>query len=127
MSGRFEAPKGTFDYLPPTAHIRAVVEGVMLEQARLAGYQRIETPTFEDTALFARGVGESTDVVQKEMYTFVDKGGRSLTLRPELTAGVIRALIEHGRLGGPRPAGSASSTRWTSRRSAARNRPWTPT
>ncbi|HZD70124.1 MAG TPA: histidine--tRNA ligase, partial [Actinomycetes bacterium] len=100
MSGRFEAPKGTFDYLPPTAHIRAVVEGVMLEQARLAGYQRIETPTFEDTALFARGVGESTDVVQKEMYTFVDKGGRSLTLRPELTAGVIRALIEHGRLGG---------------------------
>jgi histidyl-tRNA synthetase len=100
MSDRFEAPRGTFDFLPPEAEIRSAVEGVMLEQARLAGYQRIETPIFEDTALFARGVGESTDVVQKEMYTFVDKGGRSLTLRPELTAGVVRALIEHGRLGG---------------------------
>jgi histidyl-tRNA synthetase len=100
MSDGFEAPRGTFDYLPPEAEIRSAVEGVMLEQARLAGYQRIETPIFEDTALFARGVGESTDVVQKEMYTFVDKGGRSLTLRPELTAGVVRALIEHGRLSG---------------------------
>jgi histidyl-tRNA synthetase len=100
MSPRFEAPKGTFDYLPPSAEIRATVERIMLEQARLAGYQRIETPVFEDTELFARSVGESTDVVQKEMYTFVDKGGRSLTLRPELTAGVTRALIEHGRLGG---------------------------
>jgi histidyl-tRNA synthetase len=76
MSTRFEAPRGTFDYLPPIADARAMVERVMLEQARLAGYQRIETPIFEDTALFARGVGESTDVVQKEMYTFVDKGGR---------------------------------------------------
>jgi histidyl-tRNA synthetase len=100
MSARFEAPRGTFDYLPPSGDVRAVVERVMLERARLAGYQRIETPIFEDTALFARSVGESTDVVQKEMYTFVDKGGRSLTLRPELTAGVVRALIEHGRLGG---------------------------
>ena len=98
MSGRYEAPKGTFDHLPPEAGIRAEVERVMLEQARLAGYQPIETPVFEDTAVFARGVGEATDVVQKEMYTFVDKGGRSLTLRPELTAGVVRALIEHGRL-----------------------------
>jgi len=99
VSGRFEAPKGTYDYLPPLAAQRAAVAGVMLQQARLAGYQRIETPIFEDTALFARGVGESTDVVQKEMYTFTDKGGRSLTLRPELTAGVLRALIEHGRVG----------------------------
>jgi histidyl-tRNA synthetase len=71
----------------------------MLEQARLAGYQRMETPIFEETGLFARGVGQSTDVVQKEMYTFTDKGGRSVTLRPELTAGALRALIEHGRLG----------------------------
>jgi histidyl-tRNA synthetase len=100
MSARLEGPKGTFDYLPPAADVRAAVERVMLEQARLAGYQRIEIPVFEDTALFARGIGESTDVVQKEMYTFVDKGDRSLTLRPELTAGVVRALIEHGRLGG---------------------------
>jgi histidyl-tRNA synthetase len=98
VSGRFEAPKGTFDHLPPEAGVRAEVERVMLEQARLAGYQPIETPVFEETAVFARGVGEATDVVQKEMYTFVDKGGRSLTLRPELTAGIVRALIEHGRL-----------------------------
>ena len=100
MSPRFEAPKGTFDQLPPRAAIRAEVERVLLEQARLAGYQPIETPIFEDTAVFARGVGAATDVVQKEMYTFTDKGGRSLTLRPELTAGIVRALIEHGRLAG---------------------------
>lgn len=100
MSNSFEGPKGTFDYLPPLADIRAQVELTMLEQARLAGYQRMETPIFEDTGLFARGVGQSTDVVQKEMYSFTDKGGRSLTLRPELTAGAVRALIEHGRLGG---------------------------
>jgi histidyl-tRNA synthetase len=98
VSGRFEAPKGTFDHLPPASGARAEVERIMLEQARLAGYQPIETPIFEDTAVFARGVGEATDVVQKEMYTFTDKGGRSLTLRPELTAGIVRALIEHGRL-----------------------------
>src|SRR6266508_3249732 len=100
MTDRFEAPKGTFDYLPPLAEVRARVELTMLEQARLAGYQRMETSIFEETGLFARGVGQSTDVVQKEMYTFTDKGGRSVTLRPELTAGAMRALIEHGRLGG---------------------------
>jgi histidyl-tRNA synthetase len=100
VTARFEAPKGTFDHLPPEAGIRAEVERVMLEQARLAGYQPIETPIFEETAVFARGMGEHTDVVQKEMYTFDDKGGRSLTLRPELTAGVVRALIQHGRLSG---------------------------
>jgi histidyl-tRNA synthetase len=98
VSRRFEAPKGTFDHLPPASGVRAEVERIMLEQARLAGYQPIETPIFEETAVFARGVGEATDVVQKEMYTFDDKGGRSMTLRPELTAGVVRALIEHGRL-----------------------------
>jgi len=98
VSDRFEAPKGTFDYLPPEAGVRAAVEQRMLEQARRAGYERIETPVFEDTGLFARGVGAATDMVQKEMYSFTDKGGRSLTLRPELTAGVVRALIEHGRI-----------------------------
>jgi len=98
VSQRFEAPKGTFDHLPPRAAVRAEVERALLEQARLAGYQPIETPIFEETAVFARGVGEATDVVQKEMYSFTDKGGRSLTLRPELTAGIVRALIEHGRL-----------------------------
>ena len=70
----------------------------MLEPARLAGYSYIETPVFEDTALFERGVGESTDVVTKEMYTFRDKGDRSLTLRPEATASIVRAVAEH-RLG----------------------------
>ncbi len=98
MSRRFEAPKGTFDYLPPEGGRRAAVEAVMLEQARLAGYERVELPVFEDTGVFARGVGASTDIVQKEMYTFTDRAGRSLTLRPELTAGIVRALIEHGRL-----------------------------
>ena len=62
----------------------------------MAGYQLIELPVFEDTELFTRGVGESTDVVSKEMYTFEDRGGRSITLRPEGTAGVMRAVIEHG-------------------------------
>ena len=68
----------------------------MLGAARRAGYGDIELPIFEDTALFARGVGESTDVVSKEMYTFADRGDRSVTLRPEGTAGVVRAVIEHG-------------------------------
>src|SRR5262249_16362246 len=68
----------------------------LLAAARRAGYADIELPIFEDTALFARGVGESTDVVSKEMYTFVDRGDRSVTLRPEGTAGVVRAVIEHG-------------------------------
>ena len=67
----------------------------MVEQAHLSGFQHIELPIFEDTALFARGVGESTDVVSKEMYTFADRGDRSVTLRPEGTAGVMRSVIEH--------------------------------
>ena len=72
-------------------------------QAEPAGYRRIETPTFEATELFARGVGESTDIVQKEMYTFEDAGGRSLTLRPEGTAPVCRAYLEHGMHKLPQP------------------------
>ena len=95
MSTSFSAPKGTFDTLPPESATFLAVREKLLEPVRLAGYGYIETPTFEDTALFARGVGESTDVVSKEMYTFTDKGGRSLTLRPELTAGLMRAFIEH--------------------------------
>jgi histidyl-tRNA synthetase len=90
----FQAPKGTYDVLPGTPFL-AAREG-LLAPARLAGYGYVETPAFEDTSLFARGVGESTDVVQKEMYTFSDRGGRSLTLRPEGTAGVVRAVLEHG-------------------------------
>ncbi|MBF6354399.1 histidine--tRNA ligase [Nocardia higoensis] len=91
----FSAPKGVPDYVPPgSAEFVAVRDG-LLQAARLAGYGHIELPIFEDTALFARGVGESTDVVTKEMYTFADRGDRSVTLRPEGTAGVMRAVIEH--------------------------------
>ncbi|MBY6414468.1 histidine--tRNA ligase [Rhodococcus sp. BP-252] len=92
----FSAPKGIPDYVPPnSAEFVAVREG-LLNAARNAGYGHIELPIFEDTGLFARGVGESTDVVSKEMYTFADRGDRSVTLRPEGTAGVMRAVIEHG-------------------------------
>lgn len=92
----FSAPKGIPDYFPPnSAEFVAVREG-LLSAARNAGYGHIELPIFEDTGLFARGVGESTDVVSKEMYTFADRGDRSVTLRPEGTAGVMRAVIEHG-------------------------------
>jgi histidyl-tRNA synthetase len=92
----FQAPKGTYDVLPPeSATFTAVIDGLALP-ARRAGYGYIQTPIFEDTGLFTRSVGESTDVVNKEMYTFTDRGDRSLTLRPEGTAGVLRAVIEHG-------------------------------
>ncbi|MCP1387174.1 histidine--tRNA ligase [Corynebacterium sp. TA-R-1] len=89
------APKGVPDYVPPASATFINVRDEFARQARLAGYQHIELPVFEDTALFARGVGESTDVVSKEMYTFADRGDRSVTLRPEGTAGVMRAVIEH--------------------------------
>jgi histidyl-tRNA synthetase len=91
-----QAPRGTFDLLPADAERRAVLEGHAKRILGAAGYGRIETPTFEATELFARGVGEATDIVQKEMYTFDDGGGRSLTLRPEGTAPVCRAYLEHG-------------------------------
>jgi len=92
----FKAPKGVPDYLPPESAEFVAVRDGLLAAARRAGYGHIELPIFEDTALFARGVGESTDVVSKEMYTFADRGDRSVTLRPEGTAGVMRAVIEHG-------------------------------
>lgn len=89
------APKGVPDYVPPTSATFLAVRDEFVRQAHLAGFQHIELPIFEDTSLFARGVGESTDVVSKEMYTFADRGGRSVTLRPEGTAGVMRAVIQH--------------------------------
>ena len=89
------APKGVPDYVPPTSATFHAVRSEFVKQTHLAGYQHIELPIFEDTTLFARGVGESTDVVSKEMYTFADRGDRSVTLRPEGTAGVMRAVIEH--------------------------------
>jgi histidyl-tRNA synthetase len=96
MAERIQAPRGTQDVLPEQSAARAALEARAREVLEAAGYQRIETPIFEHTELFARGVGESTDVVQKEMYTFQDAGGRSLTLRPEGTAAVCRAYAEHG-------------------------------
>lgn len=92
----FSAPKGVPDYVPPASAAFLAARDALLHAAELAGYGYIELPVFEDTQLFARGVGESTDVVSKEMYTFTDRGDRSLTLRPEGTAGVVRAVIEHG-------------------------------
>ncbi len=93
---KLKAPRGTFDVLGEQAQERAILEARARALLEGAGYERIETPTFEATELFARGVGESTDIVRKEMFTFEDASGRSLTLRPEGTAPVCRAYIEHG-------------------------------
>jgi len=98
-----QAPRGTQDVLGELAAGFHLVEEAARRRFEPAGFRRIETPAFEDTALFARGVGESTDVVQKEMYTFTDAGGRSLTLRPEGTASVARAYLEHGMHKLPQP------------------------
>jgi histidyl-tRNA synthetase len=96
-------PKGTYDVLPEQDAARVAVEKVARSVLGGAGYRRIETPIFEHTELFARGVGASTDIVQKEMYTFSDAGERSLTLRPEGTAPVMRAYHEHGMHKAPQP------------------------
>ena len=92
---KFQAPKGVSEYYPPNSDQFEFVREKLINSAKLAGYSLIELPVFEDTEVFTRGVGESTDVVSKEMYTFEDRGGRSITLRPEGTAGVMRAVIEH--------------------------------
>lgn len=91
---KLAAPKGVREYLPPESQAFEWVREQLISPAKRAGYQLMELPVFEDTSLFNRGVGESTDVVTKEMYTFEDRGGRSITLRPEGTAGVMRAVIE---------------------------------
>ena len=104
MSGRrFQTPRGTYDVLPETALARDRLEATARKILERAGYGRIETPAFEYTDVFARGVGESTDIVQKEMYTFDDGGGRSVTLRPEGTAPICRAYAEHGMHKLPQP------------------------
>ena len=100
---KFQAPRGTVDVLPPDARRRLRLVEIAGDVLGRAGYEPVETPVFEDTELFARGVGESTDIVQKEMFTFEDKAGRSLTLRPEATAGICRAYIEHGMHKLPQP------------------------
>ena len=93
---KIQAPKGVSEYFPPRSKLFEFVRQSLISPARSAGYQLMELPVFEDTELFTRGVGESTDVVSKEMYTFTDRGDRSITLRPEGTAGAMRAVIEHG-------------------------------
>ena len=97
-------PKGTKDVLPSDSYKWQYVEGVAREQAKLYNFKEIRTPVFEHTELFQRGVGDTTDVVSKEMYTFKDKGDRSITLKPEGTAGVARSFIENGMAGGALPA-----------------------
>ena len=96
MASKFQAPRGTFDVLPAGARARRRIEATAAAICSRAGYEPIATPAFEDTELFERGVGRSTDIVRKEMFTFEDKGGRSITLRPEGTAPICRAYLEHG-------------------------------
>ncbi|HKB50654.1 MAG TPA: histidine--tRNA ligase [Solirubrobacterales bacterium] len=96
MASKYQAPRGTFDVLPADARARGRIEAAAAAIFARAGYEPIATPAFEDTELFERGVGRSTDIVRKEMFTFEDKGGRSITLRPEGTAPICRAYLEHG-------------------------------
>lgn len=91
-----KAPKGTVDLVPGKSEKWRLMESVFSSEAELNGFMEVRTPVFEHTELFLRGVGDTTDVVEKQMYTFEDKGGRSITLRPEGTAGVVRAMLENG-------------------------------
>jgi len=102
VTSKFQAPRGTHDVLP-SEHSWWHVVRAMEEQAAAFGWQRIQTPGFEDTGLFARTAGEASDVVNKEMYSFEDRSGRSLTLRPEGTAPIVRAYVEHGLHREPQP------------------------
>ncbi len=100
---KIEAPRGTHDILPSDQPLWQLVAGEAERLCALYGYRRIQTPVFEDTTLFVRTAGEGSDVVQKEMYTFSDRGGRSLTLRPEGTAPICRAYVQHGLHREPQP------------------------
>ena len=104
MTEQFKAPKGTYDVVAPFSATWLAVRDALSRSAQVSGYEYIETPIFEDTNLFIRGVGGSTDVVNKEMYTFEDRSGRSLSLRPEGTAGVLRAMLENRMDRGALPA-----------------------
>ena len=97
----FQKPKGTQDLLPGVVEKWQFIEEKARDLCRRFNYREIRTPIFEQTSLFARGVGETTDIVEKEMYTFLDKGDRSMTLRPEGTAGVVRAYVENKLYGEP--------------------------
>ena len=139
----FRAPRGTADHLPEEQKYWRYIESKAVDIANRFGYGRIDTPAFEDSNLFIRSVGEGTDIVEKEMYTFEDRGGDSVTLRPEGTAPVCRAYLEHGmhnlpqpvrmyyfcpvfRYERPRPAASDSTTSSASRPWATPTRRWTP-
>ena len=100
---KFEAPRGTHDILPPEQPAWSLVKREFQRLCALYGYRRIDTPVFEDTELFARTSGQGSDIVSKEMYTFVDRGDRSLTLRAEATAPIVRAYVEHGLHREPQP------------------------
>jgi histidyl-tRNA synthetase len=102
-SESFKAPRGTFDALPEAQPVRRRIEEAARAILDAAGYERIETPAFEDTELFSRGVGQSTEIVQKQMFSFTDQGDRALTLRPEGTAPICRAYVEHGMRTLPQP------------------------
>ena len=97
------APRGTKDILPAEAHDWRYVENIIRGICTVYNYQEIRTPIFEHTELFLRGIGEATDVVDKEMYTFLDRGKRSITLRPENTASAVRAYVEHKLYAEPAP------------------------
>ncbi len=99
----FQAPKGVSEYVPPRSTLFEEARDAFANSARRACYGYVETAVFEDTALFVRGVGESSDVVTREMYSFEDRGGREITLRPEFTAGVLRSVLEHNLHKGPLP------------------------
>ena len=140
MAEKINAPRGTADLLPAETWKWQTVERIARELATVYHFAEIRTPIFEHTELFHRGVGESSDIVNKEMYTFDDRGGRSITLRPEGTAGVVRAVIENGLLNdqgaarrsstsartsgtnAPPPAASASTTSSGRRPSASPSR-----
>ena len=99
----YRAPRGTSDILPEEQNYWSYVKQKAADICRLYGYERIDTPLFEDTSLFSRSAGEYTDIVQKEMYTFDDRGGNSLTLKPEGTPAVCRAYVQHGLRNLPQP------------------------
>ena len=102
-SGKYQAPRGTQDILPQDAPYWRHVVNTIHRVTALYGFEQMDLPMFEDTSLYVRSVGEGTDIVDKEMYTFRDRGDANLTLRPELTAGLMRAFVEHGMHVWPKP------------------------
>jgi histidyl-tRNA synthetase len=99
----YVAPRGTIDILPEDQPYWEFLRAKIAEVTALFDYRRIDVPIFEETPLYVRGVGEGTDIVDKEMYSFIDKGGRDITLRPEFTAGIVRAYVQHGMKTLPQP------------------------